>query len=331
MSEKSIKPHKNKSIFGKLVGGATLLAAGSFYLYRQARPVRNAALPPALAGEQITFELGDSGSVNVYTNGDGDERPLLLLHSINAAANSFELKPLYDHFAQERPVYALDFPGFGLSERRSDVAYLPQLYADAIIHFLETLDQPADLVALSLGCEFAARAAQERPDLVNSVALLSPTGLRSEPVEVPEDKLYNFFSFPLWSQPFYNLLSTRASIKLFLGRNFVGDVPESFISYAITTADQPNSRFAPLYFLSGKLFTPEIRTAVYEKLTVPTLVIYDEDPNTTFEALPDLLAKNELWRATRVAPSKGLPHWDMLEGTVSALSKFWSTIPQKVS
>ncbi len=61
----------------------------------------------------------------------GSPRPLLLVHSVNAVASAYEVKPLYEHYAGQRPVYAVDLPGFGFSER-SDRAYGPRLMTDAI-------------------------------------------------------------------------------------------------------------------------------------------------------------------------------------------------------
>ena len=42
----------------------------------------------------------------------------------------------------------------------------------------------------------------------------------------------------------------------------------SFSSYAVRTAREPGARFAPLAFLSGKLFSADIGT-VYESLALP--------------------------------------------------------------
>ena len=94
--------------------------------------------------------------------------PLVLIHSINAAgsrptscARSFEA------YRGKRDVYALDLPGFGFSER-ADRVYSPDLYKDAILALLDRIgtsnEAPPDVIALSLGCEFAARAALECPD-----------------------------------------------------------------------------------------------------------------------------------------------------------------------
>ena len=86
------------------------------------------------------------------------------------------MAPLYAHYGRNRPVWALDLPGFGLSERR-DQRYTPRLMTDAlhvaITHLRQTTGAGAvDLLAVSLSCEFAARVACEAPATVRRLALL---------------------------------------------------------------------------------------------------------------------------------------------------------------
>ena len=64
-------------------------------------------------------------------------KPLLLLHSMNAAPSSMEMKPLFEHYRQQRPVYAPDLPGFGQSER-ADRSYSPEFYPRSSAHFWMT-------------------------------------------------------------------------------------------------------------------------------------------------------------------------------------------------
>ena len=72
------------------------------------------------------------------------------------------MKPLFDMYRNTRPVYALELPGYGFSDR-ADRNYTPELFAGAIGEFLEQVGKPADVVALSLSSEFVARAALTLP------------------------------------------------------------------------------------------------------------------------------------------------------------------------
>ena len=79
------------------------------------------------------------------------------------------------------------------------------------------------------------------------------------------------------------------------------------VDYAYATSHQPGARYAPLYFVSGKLFTPDIRTSIYERLEQPVLALYDQAPNIRFDTLPDLVERRDTWSATRITPTRGLP------------------------
>ncbi len=59
------------------------------------------------------------------------------------------------------------------------------------------------------------------------------------------------FSVPVWSQPFYDMLATRASIRYFLRKSFVGQPDPGLVEYDFATSHQPGARFAPLAFISG--------------------------------------------------------------------------------
>ena len=73
-----------------------------------------------------------------------------------------------------------------------------------------------------------------------------------------------------------------------------------------------------------KLFTPDALDALYRPLRLPVLVLYDRDPNVTFDRLEELLAERPNWQARRIAPTLGLPHWERLQDTVEALDGFWA-------
>lgn len=294
-------------------------------------------LAPAIKAERRTLRSTRAGQLAYYADERAAGRPLLLVHSVNAAASAYEMQPLFEYYRSQRPVYAVDLPGFGFSER-ADRDYTPSLYTAALLDLLRTITsgrEAADVVALSLGSEFAARAALEQPDLVRSLTLISPTGLTARTSRNRSERagaspiggtLNRVLRFPLWSQAFYDLVASKASIRYFLQMSFVDEPDPRLVAYAYATAHQPGARFAPLAFLSGRLFSPHVREEVYEPLALPALVLYDQDAFVRFDTLPDLLERNPRWQAVRLSPSKGLPQFERLDAVIRALDTFWQAI-----
>jgi pimeloyl-ACP methyl ester carboxylesterase len=313
----------------------TSLAAGIAY---SALAIDHAVpLPPAIAADRRTLRTTVAGALSYYADETVSGRPLLLIHSVNAAASAYEMRPLFDRYRLRRPVYAVDLPGFGFSER-SDRFYSPALYTATVREALGEVTsgrEAADVVALSLGCEFAARAAVQEPERVRSLALISPTGLSAPAQRNRSERagesgssasLYQLSRFPLWSQAFYDALASRWSIRYFLQKSFVGAPDPGLLAYAYATSHQPGARFAPLRFVSGQLFSPDISEMVYEQLPMPALAVYDQDPFVRFDALTHVLARNPHWRARRIAPSKGLPQFERLDEITQALDSFWQEV-----
>jgi pimeloyl-ACP methyl ester carboxylesterase len=294
-------------------------------------PISHAVpMPPAIQAERRTMRTRRGQSVSYYDDRHASGRPLVLLHSVNACASAYEVKPLFDHFRRRRPVYALDLSGFGSSDRDAR-SYSPELYTEELVDWLtrvqDQTDTP-DVVALSLTGEFAASAAVARKDLVNTLTIISPTGLddwgqghRPAPLHALGAK-GALPSQHWWSQALFDAIVSRPSIDYFLRKAFVGPVDPGLAAYAYASAHQPGAAHAPLAFLSGRLFTPGILD-VYAHVTRPVLALYDQDPYTRFDRLPELLARAPMWAAERVAPSRGLPHFERLDETVHALARFW--------
>jgi pimeloyl-ACP methyl ester carboxylesterase len=303
--------------------------AYSHFLLNHQRP-----LPKAIPAEQITIRFAPTGPLSAYFDRQGDGRPLLLIHSINAAASAYEMRPLFQHYRGQRPTLALDLPGYGFSARPK-FDYTPEVFVKAILAALQYFDgEPADVVALSLGSEFAAAALLQRPNAFRSLALISPTGFNRRSTgrgsQIAGQKgydgwLYDLFTVPLWARPFYDVLTTRRSIEYFLQKSFVGAIPPGFVDYAYATSHQPGAEHAPLAFVTGRLFTPGAAQRLYANVTKPTLVLHDRDAFVSFDLLPELLGQNPAWHAERIAPTLGLPHFERLAETTQALDRFWQT------
>ena len=235
-----------------------------------------AALPAAVSGERIEF-ASPAGRLSVYVAGEG--APLLLVHSINAAASAAEMRPLHEHYRATRSVFSIDLPGYGFSDR-SDRDYTPRLMTDAIHAVVEQIrarcgPAPIDALAISLSCEFLARAATEAPDRYRSVALVSPTGFRGlQPWRGAAGStrgqpwLYKALRGPGagWGGALFRALTRPGVVRYFLRRTWgSAEIDEALWRYCVLTTRVPGAEYAPLHFLSAALFSADIHT-VYEAL-----------------------------------------------------------------
>lgn len=234
-------------------------------------------LPLAVDGQLQRWQDVDP-HLACYRSGEGC--PVLLVHSVNAAASSIEMKPIFDALVGGHEVWCLDLPGFGHSERPQR-NYDVELFTQAVRTALAKIGRPAHVVALSLSCEFAARAAAERPDEVESLCLITPTGFSSgsdrlttvgATREIPGFEA--FFSFGLWSRGLFDILTSKGSIRYFLRRTYGSrDVDEALVEYDWLSARQHGAQHAPFAFLSGKLFSKDVRT-VYDRLSCPVFLAH---------------------------------------------------------
>jgi pimeloyl-ACP methyl ester carboxylesterase len=278
-------------------------------------------LGPALVGERFEFD-SDAGRISCYRAGLGP--PLLLVHSVNAAASAAEVRPLFGHAAARRTVYALDLPGYGHSER-GDRDYSPRLMTDALHAVAQQIARrhpvpqglpQLDAMALSTACEFLARAAVERPATWGRLALVSPTGMMGQQARrgppgstrgIPW--LYRALSRPLYAQWLFDNLTRPGVVRYFLCRTWGGkNIDEALWRYCVDSARQPGARFAPLHFLGANLFSADI-TTVYEAVTQPVWVSHGTRGDfTDYRGLVHVRDKPN-WRVS-VYESGAMPYFE---------------------
>lgn len=279
-------------------------------------------LPPAVQGEHFRF-----GPLGAYTAGEGV--PLLLVHSINAAASVAEVAPLFETWKQRRRVFAVDLPGYGTSERR-DIDYSPRLFTDALHATVAEMRRrgvqgPIDALAVSLGCEFLARAAVERPADFGHLAMVSPTALNGRtPRRGPPGGtkrvpgLHAVLSAGIWSDALFRGLTKPGVVRFFLEKTFGRkQIDEPMWAYAVATAREPGARHAPLHFLSGGLFSADA-FALYEQLAQPVWCCHGVRGDFTDYRLKDQLPR---WRYT-VLETGALPYFERPAEFDAALREF---------
>ena len=261
-----------------------------------------------------------------------DGVPLLLIHSINAAASAYEVRPLFEHYLTRRPVYAIDLPGYGLSDR-SDRFYSIRLMTDAVLDAVEAIvalrgPGAIDAIAVSLSSEYLARAATERPAAFRSVTLVSATGLDGrKPFYGPPGSsrgkgwLLSRLGKARYSEALFRLLTRRGVIRFFLQKTFGSKtIDDGLLEYDVLTARQPGASHAPFHFLSVFLFAADI-TRVYEQIPPPVLLVHGTRGD--FVRYPDAarLARVAGW-TVEVMQTGAMPYFEDLAGFVERYEAF---------
>jgi pimeloyl-ACP methyl ester carboxylesterase len=281
-------------------------------------------LRPALTGERREIDDRRVGRLSWYRTGPASSAasgtPLLLVHSVNAAASAFEVKPLYEHYGRQRPVYAIDLPGFGFSDR-SDRRYDPRLMTDAIHALLTEIRRehgavPVDALALSLSGEFLARAAVEAPEKFRSLALVSPTGFDRTVLRTGAEGTTLGRSAPLallrrldLRRRVFELLTRRGTIRYFLRKAWGSErIDEGLFEYDCLTVRPEGAEFAPLSFVCGFLFSGD-SGSVYRAVGVPVWAVHGVRGDFTRYRGLHLMEDRPNW-TVKVLPTGGLPHFE---------------------
>ena len=328
-------PHR----ISKALLAIPLLAATGWLTYKSRGIPRDPPLPDALPGERLTLESAE-GRLSYYRAGpsrptEASEPPLLLVHSVNAAGSAYEVGPVFGPLAATRAVYALELPGFGFSERRQRL-YTPQLMTSAVLAMAAQIRADhagarVDALALSLSCEFLARAAVEAPDAFGHLALISPTGFdRREPRDGPPGSnrgmpaLYKTFTGGPWSRGLFNLLTSRVSIRYFLEKTWGSKaIDEGLLEYDYLSTHQEGAQHAPYSFVSGYLFSRDI-SRIYDSLGHPIWMVHGTRGDFTDYSGKARVEGRANW-TIEVFDTGALPHFEEPHRFNANLQKFLAT------
>ena len=322
---------------GKAAAGLAAAAAAAYGVYLlgaprgRRRPVTE--LSPALHLRLHYVPWEDLHYAYYHRGGSG--RPLVFLHSVNAVASAHEMRPLVQRFQQEgaRPLYALEWLGFGHSDR-PELAYAPTLLEDQLEHFLERTVQPrggADVVALSLGAAYAAEVARRRPELVHSLVAIEPAGFGEEPSPLAETWARLLFTLPGVQRAFYDRLTTPEALHKFARENLFTPefgVPADFVEFGAETARAEGASRPLDDFLSGRLF-PEHGAESFLRLRQPLLVIHgtvQERRMESYTELPELATRPNAH--VLALPTGSLPHWERPAEVMERITALYAALAE---
>ncbi len=143
-----------------------------------------------------------------------DAAPLLLLHGAGSSLEQW--RESLAAIAQDRPVYALDFVGFGGSQKIA-AALNTDLWVAQVADFWRTyLRKPMILMGHSLGASVALQLATSHPEQVERLIMLTLPAAREE-LGGAAAKLgavvEGWFASPLLLRPLFKLVSRSGLIR----------------------------------------------------------------------------------------------------------------------
>lgn len=279
---------------------------------------RHTSLEPRLPGltEANTVILAEE---SVYYEVGGEGPPVVLLHPIGGGASSNLWRENTAALARSHRVYAFDWPGFARSGARPN-AYTNDLYTRVLTQFLrEVVRDPAALIAVSYGADYAIRVAAETPDLVTSLLLVGPTGYgfdrksrEARPglfrrVSERNEKLFRAFSSTPLGHLAYSALRSETGFDFFQ-RNYVYLDPrratKELTDIGRDNLTGPFKGYAPWSFFSGLLDQPT--TDLWPRTAQPAVLVWGaRDLFTPVQQAHGLLSDRQV--PLHILQARGLP------------------------
>jgi len=275
-------------------------------------------------------QKADGVSFTLYArDGSTDGAPVLLVHSVNAAASAYEVRPIYEGLRTERSVYALDLPGYGRSGRPHR-RYTPRLMVSALQVAVSWIRErhggrPVHGLAVSLASEFLARAAVERPDAFGSVAFVAPTGMEGRRGPTGETLakpiVRKIIACPWWGKGLFRNLTRPGVIRFFLRKTWGRkEIDEGLHAYCVATTRVPGAEHAPFSFLSGELFSADA-SRLYEELTLPVWSCYGVRGDFADYGASESLRAKDNWQMLRFETG-ALPHFEVTDEFLGSYERF---------
>lgn len=206
-------------------------------------------------------------------------KPLLFLHGFGSALGQwrYNLQPL----SQNHWVYALDFLGFGASQK-APAHYNINLWSELVYDFWRCMiGEPAVIIGHSLGALVALNTVAHHPEMVSDLVLLTlPDTQGNQPPAVAR-YLEKFFASPIILAPFFRLIRRPAVLRSVLQKIYLRpELVDQELVDLFATPPQDRGALDVFCRLARSRNNPEYGTKslpdLLSKVAMPILVIWGQ-------------------------------------------------------
>lgn len=231
----------------------------------------------------------------------GEGVPVLLLPAFSTVSSRGEMRGIAQRLSAQFQAIALDWPGFGESQRLS-LEYQPALYHQFLHDFVQDIiQQPLTVVAAGHAAGYAMQLAKTQPKSVSRIVLVAPTWRGPLPTmganRQVSGTVRQAVRLPILGQTLYKLNTTPSFLRFMYERHVYVDktqlTPE-FINQKWQITQQSGARYAPAAFVTGAIDPIRERSeflAYFQSLCVPVMAIIGEQVPPKSRAEMDALAE----------------------------------------
>jgi pimeloyl-ACP methyl ester carboxylesterase len=251
--------------------------------------------------------LWQGREVRVTYEVQGHGQSLLLLPAFSTVCSRTEVAELAQRLASKFQTIALDWPGFGDSDRPK-LNYAPALYQQFLQDFVrDCVPEGGILLAAGHSAGYALQVMKDLPQHFDRLILVSPTWRGPLPTMMKGQKpwfatLRGLVRTPILGQGLYRLNTTKGFLRMMYSRHVYADpqkITAELIDRKQQISQQPGARYAPVAFVTGGL-DPVVDRASFQALWPPQPILLIIGADSPPKSLGEMQSMAELPQVTTI-------------------------------
>lgn len=265
------------------------------------------------------------GKIRYIKKGSGS--PLLLLHDLSVGSSSYEFNQMIDTLSKDHEVYALDFLGYGLSDK-PNITFTNFLYVQMITDFVKNvIGKKTDVISTGDSCPITVMTCHNNPEVFGKLIFINPQSIyQLNQIPSKQTKLLKFLiETPILGTFVYNMLTTKNAFEKSFREEYFSNpynIEEKDILSYYEAAHTPdyNSKYAFASHL-GRYTNINILHALKE-INHSISIIAGEEKKDNKTIVENYVYYNSAIETAFVEDTKQLPHMENPKKVLEQLEMF---------